>query len=378
VGPGGRFVQSRVSVSAIFLLHGLIFATWVSRIPAAQSELHLSPGVLGLVLLATSAGSLVSMPVTGWFVARYGSRRVVRLASLLFCSALLPLPWARSAAALAAGLFLLGAGAGAQNVSMNSHAVAVEQGLKRPIMGSFHALFSLGAMIGSAAGGWVAGLGVPVSVHFTASGVLYGGAALLAASGLHETAPTSSAPALSLRFPRAVVGLGLLAFFILIVEGAMADWSAVYLRSIIGVEASHAALGYAAYSAAMVVGRLAGDRGVTMWGRKALVRAGSLMAGCGLLLTLLATSFGLVLAGFGVTGLGLSVITPNVFGSAGRAGNLAPGVGLAAVTTAGYIGFLSGPPLIGGLAEVLGLRLALLLLVISTGIGAALAGSVEK
>src|SRR4051812_32374828 len=103
-----RLRASRLSVSSVFLLHGLIFSTWVCRIPAAQAKLDLSPGPLGLVLLATSAGSLVSMPLTGWLVAHFGSRRVVRFASVIFCLALIPLSWPGSAFELAAALFLFG------------------------------------------------------------------------------------------------------------------------------------------------------------------------------------------------------------------------------------------------------------------------------
>src|SRR3954454_20337257 len=118
---------SRLSVSLIFLLHGLIFSSWVCRIPAAQTKLELSPGPLGLVLLATSAGSLDSMPLTGWLGAHYGSRPGLRIVSLLFCAALLPLVVASSTAELAAALFAFGAAAGSQNVSMNAHAVAIEE-----------------------------------------------------------------------------------------------------------------------------------------------------------------------------------------------------------------------------------------------------------
>lgn len=370
--------RSRASVSCIFLLHGLTVSTWVCRIPAAQTELGLSPGTLGLVLLATSAGSLLSMPLTGWLVAHYGSRRIVPVASCLFSLALVPLARAGSAWQLAGALFLFGAAAGAQNVSMNAHAVAVEEALRRPVMGSFHALFSLGAMVGAALGGLVAEHGISVAIHFAAAALVYVTATVLVSTGLHGQAQRARSPKLTLRFPRAVGALGLLAFAILIVEGSIADWSAVYLKSVLRTDSGESALGYAAYSAAMVVGRFAGDHLTAAWGRVPLVRLGACVAAVGLAISVVSGAPVPAIAGFGVVGLGLSVITPNVFGAAGRVRELPPGVGLAAVTTAGYIGFLSGPPAIGGVAQLLGLRTALSMMIGAVLCAAALSGAVGQ
>lgn len=370
--------RSRRSVGAVFLLHGLIFVTWVCRIPAAQQDLRLSPGQLGLVLLSASAGSLVAMPTAGWLVARYGSRRLTQLSSLAFAAALLPLPLASNPLLLSAALFVFGAAGGTQNVAMNAHAVTVEKGMRRPVMASFHALFSCGAMAGAAAGAWIASQGVEPLIHMWGSAALYSLAVLAVLPGLHDPdlQPVPSA-GLTLRIPRAIAALGLLAFCVLVGEGAMADWSAVYLSSVIGLDAGGAALGYAAFSAAMVVGRFSGDRVTASFGRARPVRAGALLAAAGLAAALASDIFLLILAGFALAGLGLSIIVPNVFGAAGRAPGVPSGVGLAAVTTAGYVGFLSGPPIIGGLAQMIGLRAALGIVVLSLVTGAALAGSVE-
>ncbi|MBC8167510.1 MAG: MFS transporter [Bryobacteraceae bacterium] len=374
----GNLKQSRIAVSVIFLLHGLVFSTWLCRIPNAQNRLQLSTGLLGLVLLATALGSLVAMPATGWFVAKHGSRSVAMMSSLGFCFALIPLAWADSAWALATALFFFGAAAGSQNVSMNAHAVSVELALERPIMGSFHALFSVGAVAGSALGGWLAGRGVSMQTHFVSCSVFFAFFTLLAALKLHQPERPTLIAGLAFRFPRQVVSLGLLAFCVLIVEGSMADWSAVYLETVLRTDAGRAALGYAAYSAAMVAGRFAGDRVAATVGRVALVRSGTILAACGLMVTVLAPTPPLAFTGFAIVGLGLSVITPNVFGAAGRVPGLPSGVGLAAVTTAGYLGFLTGPPLIGGLAQVVGLRLALGAMLVSLAVAIGLAGETGR
>lgn len=361
----------------MFLIHGLVFATWICRIPAMKNQLDLSHGVLGLVLLSTAAGSILTMPLMGWLIAHHGSRQLAIGSSFAFCLALLPLPWVRSPVELAVALLLYGAAAGAQNVSMNAHAVIVEEEIGYPIMSSFHALFSVGAMIGAAAGGWLAGIGVSLTAHFTGSSVLFLTIVALLSPGLHRPDRPAAATSLSLRFSRTIGALGLLAFCVLMVEGAIADWSAVYLESVLGFDGGREAFAYAIYSATMVAGRFAGDWAAAVWGRELLVRYGAMLASAGLFLSLLVSAYFAVLASYALVGLGISVITPNVYGAAGSVQTNGRGVGLAAVTTAGYLGLLTGPPLIGFLAQLTNLRTALGAAVVSLAIGALLAGSIR-
>jgi len=341
-----------------------------------QSALILSPAILGLVLLATAAGSLVSMPITGWLIAHYGSRPLVRVSGILFCLSLPPMAMARNAWELGATLFLFGITAGSLNVSMNTHAVAVEQDYGRPIMGSFHAYWSAGAMTGSALGGWAAGVGMGPFPHFLAATAAFLAVMAAAISVLHYPEHTAPVTRLSLRIPRAVAGLGLIACAISVVEGSMADWTAVYLDSVLLTGAGTAALGYSCYAAAMIVTRILSDR-ITQWlGRPMLVRVGSLVAFVGLGLSLLTNSWQVALAGFAIVGLGVAAIIPNIFGAAGRVASLPPGVGMAAVTTMAYMGFLGGPPLIGAFAEWLGLRIALVFVLLCLVTAAAFASLV--
>jgi MFS family permease len=173
-----------------------------------------------------------------------------------------------------------------------------------------------------------------------------------------------------------LIALGALAFCILAAEGAMADWTAVYLKSVLGADARLAAMGYAVFSSTMVIGRLSGDWLTVRMGRARLVRTGATLASVGLAAALLIGSIPATLAGFAAVGLGLSVIVPLIFRAAASGGSNS-GTGLAAVTTTGYLGFLTGPPLIGGLAQWVGLRLALVYIVFSIAIGAVLARRVE-
>ena len=366
--------RSRIAVAAVFAVNGFVVSSWVSRIPAAQAKLDMNPGLLGVVLLATAAGSLISMPATGWLIAHKGSRPLVRATTLLFCLALLTMAFARTPAELAAALLLFGAAGGSQNVSMNTHAVSVEQAYAKPLMGSFHAMWSLGAMAGSALGGFIAGLNWNPQTHFALAVGFVFPLSLFAVSWLHRPEHTTAAASkLTLKIPMAVAGLGLIGCAISVVEGSVADWSAVYLDSVIGAGAARAALGFSAYSAAMIVSRLLADSITARIGRAKLVRAGSLLAFTGLVISLLTHSWGVAIVGFALTGLGVATIIPNVFGAAGRVEGIPSGIGMAAVTTLGYLGFLGGPPLIGGLAQAFGLRLGLCFVLLCLLLAAAFA-----
>ena len=336
--------------------------------------------MLGFALLAIALGSLVSMPVTGALVGRFGSRACSVWTTLAFCFALALVPLAGNAAALGALLFLYGATAGAMDVSMNSQAVTVERFYGgRSIMSSFHALFSVGGMIGSALGGQIAAAGVSVGVHFVASAIVNaamtaGVAGLMigpAHEQVHESGPVFAMP----RGP--LLSLGALGFCVLLAEGAIADWTAIYLRDAIQAGPAAAASGYAVFSAAMSAGRFAGDYVTDKIGPVSVIRIGGVLGALGLAIALLSPSLQPALVGLFAVGIGFAAIVPNVFGAAGRIPGVPPGAGIAAVTTMGFTGFLIGPPLIGWLAEWTSLRIALFVLVGLSATGSLLAGAVR-
>ncbi|SMC06288.1 MFS transporter [Rubrobacter radiotolerans] len=376
---------ARFAVLSIFFLNGFGFASWVVRIPAVQESVGVGAGALGLALLGLAGGALFAMPTVGALISRFGSRPVT-VGTLFLFAALLALPTlAGGLAPLFLALLVVGVSAGGLDVSMNAHAVAVEKRYERPIMSSFHGFFSLGGLFGAVTGGVVAELGVGPTAH------LAGVAAITALAGVFivrhmlpasedrgtreegaEPTPTFVRPT------RALLGLGMISFCVLVGEGAMADWSAVYLSGTLGTGPGFAAAGYAVFSLAMTVARFTGDRVTARVGAKRIVRGGASLAAVGLAAGLLAGNPYLALLGFGCAGLGFAVIFPIALSAAGHARDLPPGPALAAVATAGYFGFLVGPPTIGFAAEIVGLGGALFIVVALSATVSLLAGTVEK
>lgn len=353
---------ARRAVSAIFFLNGAVLASWIPHIPEIKASHGLSDGRLGLVLLAMAAGAITAMPIAGAMVARFGSRTMTTIAAIAF-ALVLPLPiLSPSVPLLAAALFILGAWNGTLDVSMNAHAVAVERRYGRPIMSSFHALFSLGGLAGAAIAGLAIASGVGRVTHvLIASGVAVAIIAL-AVGRLLPTAPETSKDTPTFAWPsRALLGLGSLAFLGLLAEGAMADWSAVYLHDVLRATPGMAATGFAAFSLAMGVGRFSGDSLVLRYGSAVVLCASSTVAALGLGVALAIGAPLVAVLGFGAVGFGIANVIPILFSAAGNVPGVNAGVALAAVATTGYFGFLAGPALIGLVAEATSLRVGLAL-----------------
>src|SRR5690242_9184636 len=245
-----------------FLLHGLIVSTWVSRIPAIQNSLALSNAHLGLCLLGTAVGSVAAVPVTGWLVTRYGSRRVTTWSTVGFSLALIAPGFAINAPTLFAALTIFGVMAGANDVSINSQAVAMESALAEPTMSRFHAMFSVGGMIGASLGGLAAAREVPPGLHLGAASMLFLLIALFTAPLLLDAGDNTERRRSALawrRPPAALLTLAVIGFCMFLSEGAMADWTAVYLKQALFAGPGVAAAGYAVFSAGMAIFRLLGD-----------------------------------------------------------------------------------------------------------------------
>jgi fucose permease len=353
-------LRARCSVSTIFFINGMVLASWVPHIPTVKAYHAISDGQLGIVLLFMAVGSLLALPVAGGFISRFGSRMMTTVAALSFCL-MLPLPiFSPNVPMLALSLLFLGAGNGLLDVSMNAQAVDVERQYHRTIMSSFHGLFSLGGLVGAAFASQAMALGASERQHvilitILAVAVVTGMLPWLLPSPPHpgDRGPTFVRPSGML------LSLGMLAFFGLLAEGAMADWSAVYLHDVLKSDPATAALGFAACSMLMAVGRFSGDFLVMRVGPSLLLRLSSLLAALGLGSGLLIGTPFAAIVGFGLVGLGIANIIPILFSAAGRLHLVQSGNALAAVATTGYFGFLAGPPLIGLVAEVTNLSLAL-------------------
>jgi MFS family permease len=373
-----------------FALLGLANGVWLARIPAIKQSLQLTDGVLGVALLSAPAGLVVIVLVASRIVHRTGSRRSTMIGGI--CAALLPiaLGLAPSLAALMVALFGFGLAAGMLDVSMNSQAVHVERAVGRPLMTSFHACYSFGGLAGALLGGLFATAGISPAVNFTIVGVPLACAAALAGGALVDdpdrngaapVAATSPVAASRVRqflrsWTPALMLMAVLAACSLLGEGSAEGWSAVFLHDNLGTSAGLAALGYAAFSVAMALGRLSGDRLNERLGAVVVMRGCGLLAAAGLCLSLVSHQPAAVILGFALFGAGLSCTFPLLVSAAGGVDPDRPASGIARVAGSGYVGLLAGPPIIGGLAEVVGLRWALVLpltlaLVIAAGAGVA-------
>lgn len=369
------------AVVSRFLLHGLIVGTWISRIPAIKESLRLGDGALGTALLGVAAGSLTAIPVTGWLVARFGSRPVTAWSTAGFAMSLVMPALAWDGLSLFASLVVFGAMAGCNDVAMNAHAVAVERSLGTLTMSRFHAMFSIGGMIGSAAGGAVATAYAGVRVHFAGAAALFLLIGSATAPLMMRTAPDRqalAAHAMLRHIPRALLVLSAIGFCIFLAEGAMADWTAVYLRQELGAAPGMAAAGYAVFSASMAVFRLLGDAITERVGAAWTIRGGGLLAAAGLAWALLVESPLWAMPGFALAGAGFSSIIPLVFAAGGRIPSIGEGPGVATVSGVGYLGFVVGPPAIGWVSEWTNLRGGLLVVVGLSALAAALVGTIDR
>jgi len=354
-----------------------VLASWLPHIPAVKARLTSGDGQLGLVLLAMAAGAVIALPAAGWLIGLAGSRLMSAVSAVALCLAM-PLPvLSPSLSALVVSLAVLGACNGLLDVSMNAQAAAVEQGAGRPIMSSFHALFSVGGVAGALLASSAMSLGAGDVTHVAAAALVALAAVALALPRLVAPERRPPGPALA-RPSRALLALGLLSLLGLLAEGAMGDWSAVYLHDALGSSAALAAAGFASFSLLMAVGRLSGDWLVNRFGPGPLLRACAAIAAGGLGTALLVGTPLAGIVGFGLVGFGIANVIPILFSSAGRVRGVEAGNALAAVATTGYFGFLAGPPLIGLAAEATSLPAALGLVSACCGLIAAFGGIVGR
>jgi MFS family permease len=352
---------SRVAVKLIFFINGFIHANLAARFPRLQELFSISDGTLGFVLLSSSVGALLAMPFTGWLIIRNGSRRITIFSIFLYCIFVPLIPLMPGLVGLIIIFFIGGLTAGMLDVSMNSQAVMVEQQHEKPIMTSFHALFSIGMFAGAFCGSLFIELQTSLFIHLIVIvGVSLASAAWASYHLIHDKPKTKEVDGPAFRLPNAaMVSIGVIAFCCMLGEGAMADWSTNYMENIAHANKSIAPFGLSAFALAMTIGRFFGDGARIRLGDRKLMIFCGLVSIVGISITLLFNNPYSVITGLFIVGIGLSSIVPIAYSIAGNTKELPPGVGLAMVTTVGYSGFLFGPPLIGLLANWQSLRIAL-------------------
>jgi predicted MFS family arabinose efflux permease len=361
--------RARAATSAVFAVHGAVTGTFAARVPWVADHVGVGAGGLGIALLMPGIGALLAMPLSGRLVHRYDLRSLVRVLILLWCAALL-LPALPTALLLLCPLLVVyGAAAGVADVAMNAQAVLVEDRYGRSVMSSFHGFWSLGGLAGSAVAALAARAGLDARIHFLVTAAVLAGVTVVASRRLlpHRPEPELDAPPAFALPSRAVLPIGLIALCAVFAEGAGLDWSAVYVRDLLGSSASIAALTVATFSVSMAAARFAGDRVVHRVGPVTAVRLAGLCATVGALTVALGREVALVVAGFALLGIGIAVVVPLVFAAAGRIGDH-PGRSLAGVAGIAYGSGLIAPGVIGGIAHVSSLAVSFGLVLVLTAV----------
>lgn len=353
----GYMPRERAAISALFLMNGYMVGNWAPKIPQFKAALGIDEAMLGLLILAFGIGSLAFMPVVGAIISREGSRRVLLALAVVTAPMLLVLTLMPGIWTAAAALLVLGGLVGGMDVAMNASAVSVERRMRRAIMSSCHAWWSLGGLIGAASGGLMLARLSPVGHAAVVTVVALGLIAAAAPAVVRDMPAPSAEGAPAAALPRSLVPwlVGIMALFSMIPEGAILDWSALYLRDELGASVEGSALAFAGFSATMALMRFTGDPIRDRLGAVTTLRISTVVAGLGMLGAAFAPTAGLAAAGFAFAGLGIANMVPIAFSAAGNLPGLAPGIGLSVVTFMGYSGLLFAPSLIGFVARHTGL-----------------------
>jgi predicted MFS family arabinose efflux permease len=350
--PPATLSTAAWALRAQFFVSGALFATWGVHVPTVKAHFGLGERALGFAMLASGVGALIALAQAGRIVGRFGPRGVSGVTGWVCCLVIAGLVAFDGYGALVALLLAYGIAASLFDVSINAEAAEIERLTGRSLMSGFHGMFSLGGMVGAAAGSAVTGAGMGAQQHLlaaAAAGLAIVGAGCLGMLRLASGPPVGGN---SLSLPRGpLLLIGVLAAMGLMAEGALYDWSVLYMKQALRSEAGLAALAYASFSAAMAAGRFGGDAIRARFASVPLLRFSGGLAAFGMALALLVPQPFVVLAGFALVGLGLANVVPILFSAAAKVPGVTPAHGIAAVSSLGYLGMMAGPPLIGLVAE---------------------------
>jgi len=346
----------RLGVGTFFFTQGLCFASWASRIPDIKNTLGLSDAGLGSVLFALPAGSIASLPLSGWMVGRFGSKRMLLIGASVYVFVLTMIGLVQAPWHLVAALFCFGLSGNLVNIAVNTQAIGVENIYKKSIMASFHGAWSLAGFTGAAVGTVLVSNGVPPIFHFIGVAV-FCYLVIFIAQGFTLRGQISSGDQPFFAKPdNALLALGIIGFCGMACEGAMFDWSGVYFQKVVNAPKALITLGYTAFMSTMAGGRFAGDWLANTIGRRKMLQMSGCFIAAGLMTSVLFPYIVPVTIGFLMVGFGVSSVVPLVYSAAGKSPAMSPNMALAAVSTISFFGFLIGPPLIGFIAEEASLR----------------------
>jgi len=357
----------RIAVSTFFFLMGFTFASWANRIPDIKRTLHLNDAQLGALLFSLPIGQLVAMGLSGYLVSKYSSKKILRMAVLIYPLALVYLGTVQHSWQLAVGLFFMGMFGNMCGISVNTQGVGVERLYGRSIMASFHGVWSLAGFSGGLLATLMVSFDITPFVHFC---VVYGITFSLMISMRNWLLPRDAKPVEKpkkgaiFKPGKQIVALGLIVFGSMICEGTMFDWSGIYFESIINPPKELVRLGYIAFMFMMTAGRFTADKLVTRFGAKRILQSSGIIIATGLLIAVLFPYLVTATIGFLLVGLGTSSVVPLCYSMAGRSKEMHPGVAITTVASIGFFGFLMGPPLIGFISQMSSLRVSFALIAV--------------
>lgn len=365
----GNPKKNRLAVSAVFFAYGLTFASWASRIPTIQQNLDISDGVLGLVLFSLPAGLFFCLPFSGWIINHFGSKKVVVTAGLVYTGLLLLIGLSQNLMQLVAVLFAFGFFSNLLNIAVNTQAAGVENSYKKPIMASFHGMWSLAGFAGAAIGTLMMGYGVEPAYHFVLIFMLMLLIIFVSTKNMLDKDAGQSADGLKFVMPdRPLLKLGVIAFCSLVCEGTMFDWSGVYFLKVVKAEPAWVGAGYTAFMISMAAGRFIADSVTHKIGVKRVLQLSGLLMVTGLLISVVFPYQIPAIMGFLLVGIGVSSVVPLAYSAASKSTTMPPSQALSTVTTIGFFGLLVGPPVIGLISGASDLRTAFAFLIIMGGL----------
>lgn len=359
LSTGYSKLQVRIAVSVFFFCQGVCFASWASRIPDIKTNLHLSEAALGTLLLGLPIGQFVTMPFSGKAVTRFGSKNVLRIAILFYALALTNIGLVNAPWQLALCLFMFGVSGNLCNISVNTQGVNAEALYERPIMSSFHGVWSTAGFTGALTGLLMMKLQVKPYLHFwIIAGIVMILSQVFAKYLLHTPTSKSAASFKRMTMPHGLLlQLGIIGFCCLSCEGCMFDWSGVYFKQVVKAPESLVSLGYASFMVMMATGRFVGDKLAAKFSRKKMVQVSGVLIFSGMMFAVLLPFLVTATIGFLIVGFGVSTIIPLLYSTVGKADlKVSKGIAIATVSSIGFLGFLMGPPLIGYIAQLAGLQ----------------------
>ena len=355
----------RFAISVYFFFLGFLFSSWASRIPDIKDRFDLNDAELGSLLFMLPLGALCSLPMSGWMVARAGSKYMSLGSMLFYVCALMAIPLVKSIGLLSVVLFFFGMLGNLGNISLNAQGISIQHYIGKSILSSLHAMWSVGAFTAAAFTDWMMEEERALEFQYTVIAVTTLIILLSLFYMLVKDPEVTGEKQKVFAFPnRVLLLLGLICFCVAMSEGAMADWSSLYYRQVINQPHVVSALGYTAFALFMSIGRFIGDPLIERWGHKNILKANGLLILAGMTISLATTSPAVVMVGFALVGLGVSSVFPVVYILATKEKTMMPSAAIAAVSSVGFIGFLIGPPIIGFVAQLTGLRLALTIVIV--------------